>query len=225
MQPLASKQLSPTLTTDAPAEKRAEWKERTRRYFADVAQRQGELAVTLAELFPAPGELVWEVGCGHGHFLTGYAAQFPGRACIGVDILRDRIARAERKRVRAKLAHLRFLQADATEFLAALPSHVVLGEVFVLFPDPWPKRRHHKNRLMQPAFLRAVAARAGQGARLFFRTDHADYFRSAVRALDDARSGWRIAPEVPWPWELPTVFQQKASSYYSVVATRAETPP
>ena len=205
--------------------KRATWKERTRVYFADVAGRQAELQRTLAAQFPSPGELVWEVGCGHGHFLTAYAAQWPERACVGVDILRDRIARAERKRVRARLERLRFLQADANEFLAALPAHVTLKEIFVLFPDPWPKRRHHKNRIMQQAFLAAVAARAGQGARLFFRTDHAEYFASALHALNDPRSGWRVSTDVAWPLDLPTVFQQKAPVYYSVVATRLESPP
>lgn len=205
--------------------KKEVWLERTRSYFAGIAERQEHLSRALsAQLAPATTELTWEVGSGHGHYLAAYAAAHPQKICIGIDLLRDRVARAERKRARARLVNLHFFQAEATEFLRALPPAVMLSEVFVLFPDPWPKRRHHKNRIMRRDFLQALAARAGQGARLFFRTDHAEYFRAAVRVIEND-SGWSISSGATWPFELPTVFQQKAPTYYSMVATRAESPP
>ena len=205
--------------------KKEVWLERSRAYFAGVTERQKHLSRALgAQLASTTTELTWEVGSGHGHYLTAYAAAHPQKICIGIDLLRDRVARAERKRVRARLVNLHFFQAEATEFLRALPPTVMLSDVFVLFPDPWPKRRHHKNRIMRRDFLQALAARAGQGARLFFRTDHAEYFRAAVRVIEND-SGWLISSDATWPFELPTVFQQKARTYYSVVATRAETPP
>ena len=138
---------------------------RTEAHLLRIRDRDTALRAACAAILPGEGAFTWEVGCGHGHFLAAYAAAHPERCCIGVDIASDRIGRAERKRGRARLGNLHFLQADAGAFLAALPARARLSEVFVLFPDPWPKRRHHKNRVLQPAFLAEVAKRAGQGAR------------------------------------------------------------
>lgn len=192
----------------------------TPEFLAHVADRQAALRTHLAALLPAGTPLTLELGCGHGHFLTRYAAAHPNQCCVGLDLLADRIRRAVRKRDRARLAHLHFLKCEAVEFLACLPAGVTLGEVFVLFPDPWPKRRHHKNRLLQADFLTQLADRSGQGSRLFFRTDHAEYFAFARAALA-SHPAWRIDPTVPWPFEEPTVFQQKAAAFQSLVAVRA----
>jgi tRNA (guanine-N7-)-methyltransferase len=89
----------------------------------------------------------------------------------------------------------------------------------VLFPDPWPKKRHHKNRLLQPAFFDFLAGYMGQGSRLYFRTDHAGYFQE-VAAFLPALKTWRRDPAAPWPLELETVFQARAPSYQSLVAVR-----
>lgn len=160
-----------------------------------------------------------EVGSGHGHFLAGYAGAHPERLCVGIDLLLDRHQRAERKRDRAALANLLFFRADAADFLAALPADARFDDVFVLFPDPWPKRRHHKNRLIQPGFLSAVAARACPHVRLHFRTDDPQYF-AAAKAIVAAHPDWQLDAHAAWPFELPTVFQQRASSYQSWIAKR-----
>ena len=191
---------------------------RTEAHLARIRDRDTSLRAVCAALLPAPGTFVWEMGCGHGHFLTAYAAAHPGRCCIGVDIASDRIGRAERKRGRAKLANLRFLQADAAAFLAALPAHARLSEIYVLFPDPWPKRRHQKNRVLKPAFLADVAARAGEGARLYFRTDDQSYFSYVEEVINKSRE-WELTDD-PWPLEVATVFQSRASSHRSLNAAR-----
>lgn len=185
-------------------------------YFARAGERRTSLRTTLAALVQPSQSFVWEAGCGHGHFLTAYAATHPASPCIGVDIARDRIVRATRKRDRAKLSHLHFVLADALDFLEALPVEATFSAVFILFPDPWPKRRHHKNRLLQVDFLDRAFKRAGQGARLYFRTDHEPYF-SEVAATIRTHSKWKLVDE-PWPFELVTVFQARAASYHSLVA-------
>jgi tRNA (guanine-N7-)-methyltransferase len=193
---------------------------RTAEHFKRITNRDTTLRAVLAALLPSPVSLVWEAGCGHGHFLAAYAAAHPERLCIGIDLSAERIARAERKRARANLANLHFLQAEAGAFLKALPVHARFQEVYLLFPDPWPKRRHHKNRLMQPGFLEAVAARAGQGTRLYFRTDDESYSAYAeyvIRSL----SAWKLV-DGPWPFEVSTVFQERASSHRSLVAERTD---
>jgi tRNA (guanine-N7-)-methyltransferase len=162
---------------------------------------------------------VWEVGSGHGHFLAAYAAAHPGDICVGIDIASDRIARAERKRERARLANLHFVRADATDFLASMPEGTRFAAIFVLFPDPWPKRRHSKNRIMKPEFLAAAASRAEKGTRLYFRTDHEPYFREAAATVS-AHASWKLSDPAPWPFEEPSVFQKRAVRHFSLVAMR-----
>ena len=179
--------------------------------------RDQRLAALRAEFFPrlpVGAPLTLELGCGHGHYLTAYAAAHPGEFCVGLDLLADRIARAERKAVRAKLANLAFVQAEASLFisaLAALPDAPRLRRVFVLFSDPWPKRRHWKHRVLQAALLDSLAPLAAPGAGLHFRTDHPDYFAYA-REVVGAHPLWRLAPadEAPWPFEHVSVFEERA---------------
>lgn len=192
-------------------------------FLTRIAERRAALRSELAALLPAGRPLVWEIGSGHGHFLVQYARSSPAKYCVGVDIIRDRLNRSGRKRDRAQLANCHFVQAEAREFLDALPLGVMLEETWVLFPDPWPKKRHHKNRILQAGFLEALAGRAGEGARLYFRTDHAEYFQ-AVASLVPALPTWRLDPAAAWPMEPETVFQTRARTYQSLVAVRTSHP-
>jgi len=192
-------------------------------YGSLIAQRREALRITCAQLLADEPSLVWEIGCGHGHFLTAYAAAHPDRLCIGIDLVPERIARANRKRERAKLSRAHFFRAEARDFLAALPEHARFSAIYILFPDPWPKRRHHKHRIMQAGFMQEIAARAGEGARLFFRTDHQPYFAD-VRSALDTHPAWRLVDE-PWPFEMTTVFQQRAPVHHSLVAARKPSSP
>ena len=184
-----------------------------------AASRLAEIRAQLVPLLPNPKPVTLEIGSGHGHFLTAYAAAHPERFCIGIDLIGDRLERSVRKSTRAKLANIAWLHAEATLFLEALPAGTALAEIFVLFSDPWPKRRHWKNRVVQPAFLSLLASRAGQGARFYFRTDHAPYFEQ-VRENINQHPAWTLDAGAPWPFELPTVFQQRAESHQSLVAQR-----
>jgi tRNA (guanine-N7-)-methyltransferase len=181
--------------------------------------RRATLRAELARIIPEGARFVWEIGCGHGHFLAAYAAAHRDRLCVGVDQDIDRIRRATRKQVRARLASLHFVRAEARMFLEMLPPGASLAAIYVLFPDPWPKRRHHKNRLLQPDFLRALAVRAGEGTPLFFRTDHEPYFRE-VEADLRADPLWQPEPGTGWPFEEATVFQNRATAHLSLVARR-----
>lgn len=192
-----------------------------------VAERRTALATELAALLPpASGRrLVWEVGCGHGHFLVRYATEFPETACFGVDICSDRIARGQKKARRAQLPQCHFIRAEAREFLHALPAGVRIDEVWVLFPDPWPKKRHHKNRVLQPEFFEAIAHRVGEGGKLYFRTDFPAYFEAVAAFLPELKT-WQLAPaDTPWPLEHETVFQARAEhGYQSLIAVRTSHP-
>lgn len=181
------------------------------------ATRLADLATQLALLWSGwPAIITLEIGCGHGHFFTAYAQAHPDEHCLGVDILADRILRARKKAARAGLRNLAFVHTDAKLLLEALPTRVRFKRIFLLFPDPWPKRRHHKHRLMQAGFLEALAKRAGEGTMLFFRTDHEPYYQEAIATLRNS-TVWRLTGE-PWPFEHETVFQNRADIHHSCAA-------
>lgn len=182
-----------------------------------VSGRRDDLKGKLETILGTEGRLVWEVGSGHGHFLTAYSKAHPDQVCIGVDIMSDRVVRAHRKRERAKLAHLHFIRADAEDFLAVMPEGARFTSVFVLFPDPWPKRRHHKNRMMNGRFLSAVATRSSRETRLYFRTDHEEYFHGAL-GIVKSHANWEILGESTLPFEEETVFQKRSEGHFTLVA-------
>lgn len=182
-------------------------------------QRLARLRLALHHLAEGEPTITLEIGSGHGHFLTAYATARPGERCVGIDLIRDRLARSARKSQRAGLDNVSWVHAEAGEFLVCLPPAVRLGRIWVLFPDPWPKRRHWKNRLIQPAFLHDLAARAVPGAELCFRTDDADYFAFA-REIVAEHPDWDLSPDPIWPFEYETVFQQRAPTHQSLIARR-----
>lgn len=185
---------------------------------AILAERRRILREELAPALQHEQPLVWEIGCGHGHFLAAYAQAHADRHCIGIDIAGDRIERAVRKRDRAGLVNLHFLHAEAGLFLETLDPIRQIGTIFILFPDPWPKSRHHKHRLIQSAFLDTAARHATPDCHLYFRTDHAPYHADALKTLS-SHPRWEVV-DTPWPFEFETVFQSRAETYQSIVARR-----
>lgn len=161
-------------------------------------------------------ELVWELGCGHGHFLNAYAAAHPEKVCVGIDLVGERVERSAKKRDRNQLSNLHFLRSEARLFLAEWPASRAFSTVFILFPDPWPKSRHHKHRILQPEFLTSLATRCVPGARVHFRTDYRPYFEDARQTLRE-HPQWEVVDE-PWPFEFETVFQSRAPGHDSVSA-------
>lgn len=190
----------------------------TEKYLNIIQERREGLRRDLAPLFPGPAarDFTLEVGCGHGHYLTDYAAAHPAELCVGIDLLADRIARAQRKRDRARAANLQFLRAEARLFLSELPAPARIGRLLLLFPDPWPKLRHHKHRILQPDFLSAVAERAAPGCRFYFRTDFAPYLEDGRAALS-GHPRWEVVDE-SLPFERETVFQARAPAFGSCTA-------
>jgi tRNA (guanine-N7-)-methyltransferase len=158
-----------------------------------------------AELGP-PGPLTLEIGCGHGHWMAAYAEAHPGERCVGIDLLGERLRKCEAKRARRSLGNVLFLKAEASEFLDALPEGHRLAKVFILYPDPWPKRRQNRKRFLQAPNLDRLAKAAAPGCQLAFRTDHEDYHAVAGEALG-SHPDWQMLVGEPWPFESPTFFQ------------------
>lgn len=185
------------------------------------AANVARLGETLATALAGRTGITFELGCGHGHWLAAYAAAHPDEFCVGIDLITHRVERSVRKQTLGKLANVLFLKAEATEFLEALPSGVNLAKIFILYPDPWPKKKHHKNRFISAANLDLLAARAAPGARLHFRTDNADYFTWTQEHLA-AHPRWQAEPEATWPFEQKTFFEERMKDRRDVFARRAE---
>ena len=118
-----------------------------------------------------------EVGCGKGCFLTGRAAKNPDCEFLGIERMLNRVHTFDGKVRRAGLKNTHILRLEALyTFWYLLPLHHA-RTVYVFFPDPWPKKKHHSHRLFGPVFLKALWKRLAVGGKLEFATDHEEYFR------------------------------------------------
>lgn len=124
-----------------------------------------------------------EIGSGHGDFLVNYAQNFPERFCVGIDLISQRVLKSIKKSERLNLKNCSFIKARAEEFLEEQPASFFWNEVIILYPDPWPKRHHHKNRLLQSNFLSQLANRVVNGAKIHFETDNDEYFKEVCKCV------------------------------------------
>jgi len=173
------------------------------------------LAVTLPEsgafdpaaLFDVRPREIWlEIGFGGGEHLAAQAAAHPDIGIVGCEVFENGIAKLLGEIARRDLANVRILTDDARLLLSALPP-ASIGRVFILFPDPWPKQRHHKRRIVTTQTLDTLAAVMADGAELRLATDDVDYLawmlarvpvHPAFSWLVDRPEDWRSRP-ADWP--------------------------
>lgn len=126
-------------------------------------------------VFGRRAERVLEIGFGNGETLVQQAAADPGRDFVGVEVHRPGVGHCLLAAEKCNLQNLKVLAHDAVEVLREQVPAGSLQRVNVYFPDPWPKKRHHKRRLLQPPFLDLVAARLAPGGSLRVATDWQNY--------------------------------------------------
>lgn len=165
-------------------------------------------------VFPAATDLWLEIGFGAGEHLVAQASAHPTIGLVGAEVFENGIAKLLAAIERERLTNIRLFTDDARLLLAALPD-ASLGRAFVLFPDPWPKERHKKRRIVASATLDQFARTLRPGAELRLATDdagYADWMATAIaghagfveRAL--GAGAWVTRP-ADWP---PTRYEQKA---------------
>jgi len=166
-------------------------------------------------LFPRRPEKVWlEIGFGGGEHLCAQATQYPDIGLIGCEVFENGIAKLLAEVARLGLGNVRIFAEDARVLLDRLPP-AAIGRVFVLFPDPWPKRRHHKRRIVSRATLDRLADIMQDGAELRLATDDRDYLRAMLESvLDHAAFAWTARGPRDWrerpPDWPPTRYETKA---------------
>lgn len=181
--------------------------------------RKAELVKMCRANLAGVDRILFEAGCGHGHWLTDYAEANPGMICAGIDLISWRIRKGNEKKAKRGLQNLHFYKAELSEFLGALPAAIRFDRTVLLFPDPWPKAKHHRRRMVQPIFLDEVARRTDLGGEFCFRSDDRPYFDWTIEHLNK-HPEWEIDESAQWPYESETYFQSLMDGYYSVVAKR-----
>lgn len=147
-----------------------------------------------------------EVGCGKGQFLTREAALHPDCDYLGIERMLDRVRLFSGKCKRGKIANAKILRLEALyTFHYLLPEHHA-RKVYVFFPDPWPKKKHHSHRLFGPLFLNALWKRLELGGKLEFATDHKEYFETVLECFAGDKRFERVDP-MPRPKEVWTEFE------------------
>ena len=163
------------------------------RAFVTHWQRYGldpQVALDSAGAFARSAPLVLEIGFGNGEQLLWSGQHEAARNFIGIEVHRPGVGRLMNALAEHNVENVRLYNHDAVEVLERALGAESLDEARVYFPDPWPKKRQQKRRLIQPAFLALLATRVRRGGRLHLATDWADYAEHMLAVLD-AAPHWR----------------------------------
>ena len=133
----------------------------------------------IEQIFGRRAALEVDLGCGDGSFLAALAHSRPTRDFLGIERLAGRVRTASRKA--AQLTNVRVLRMETSYAVRYLLPAESVTVFYLLFPDPWPKRRHHRRRIFTTEFLDALAAALVPGGSLRVATDQADYFAQIER--------------------------------------------
>jgi tRNA (guanine-N7-)-methyltransferase len=143
--------------------------------------------IDLAQLFAGPQPLEVELGCGDASFLAEYARQNPKKNFIGVERLLGRIQKLDKKCRRLGLSNTRGVRIESSYFLEyLLPPHSATA-LHIYFPDPWPKKKHRRHRLISERFPSLAQQSLAAGGTVFLRTDDSDYFEQMNEVFSAAK--------------------------------------
>ncbi len=152
------------------------------RYGIDDGEVQEQL--DLDRVFGRRAPRYVEIGFGMGEALVEMAQTHPERDYLGVDVYDPGIGRLLAQLAEGALQNVRVIRGDAVDVLERRIPHASLDAVLVFFPDPWPKKRHRKRRLVQPSFAVLIAAKLKPGGRMHLATDWDDYAEHMLTVLE-----------------------------------------
>ncbi len=160
-------------------------------------------------LFGRAAPLWLEIGFGDGEALHHIASLHPEVDFIGIEVHRPGVGHLLNRVADSGLDNVRVVSADATEVLRNQIPDGLLARALIFFPDPWPKKRHHKRRLIQPAFADELARVIAPGGALHLATDWADYAEHMHAVLDDHPAFAADASGERPDYRPPTKFEER----------------
>lgn len=174
----------------------------------------GVEGIDLDELFdsdPAHRKRYLEIGFGMGYSLAAMAKASPESDFLGIEVHKPGVGKVLSEIRRLGLENLRVIQGDAVSLIRGALSEAKFHGIHVFFPDPWPKKRHHKRRLIQGGYTDELADHLYRGGYLYTVTDWEDYAEQMLKVLsssDKLRNAYGgFAPKQPWRPETP--FERK----------------
>ncbi len=169
--------------------------------------------LALSEIFGRNAPLVLEIGFGDGESLALMSSANPDMNYLGLEVHRPGIGHLLLRAEQLGLTHLRVMRADAVEILEQQLPEESLDRIQIFFPDPWPKARHHKRRLIQPTFITLLAHKLKSAGQLHIATDCHDYAHSILALLNATPEWTNLSPDgkfIPRPASRPlTKFEQR----------------
>lgn len=173
----------------------------------------GDAPLDLDALCRRGARRVAEIGFGNGEHLLALAASHPADEFLGIEVHRPGVGRLLLQLEERGLGNVRVICRDAVEVLERCLEGACLDEILILFPDPWPKKRHHKRRLIQPPFVALLAQRLRSGGVLRVATDWEPYAAEILATLaaePRLRNAAAGAGFIPRPAErAPTRFERR----------------
>lgn len=137
----------------------------------------------LERIFGRTAPKILEIGCGMGETTAAIAAAHPANDYLGIEVHTPGVGSLLKEIVSRELTNLRVIQHDAVEVVRDMLPPASLAGIHIFFPDPWPKKRQQKRRLIQPPFVRLLAERLSPGGYLHCATDWQDYAEQILAAL------------------------------------------
>lgn len=185
------------------AAQQASWDRQWPSIGADVSDN----LLDTAEWFGREAPLILEIGSGTGTATAAMAKAEPHVNLIAVEVYRPGLAQLLQQIERDAIPNIRVLRGDAMDVLENMIGPESLTGVRVFFPDPWPKTRHHKRRLLQPPTFKLIASRLKTGGVLHVATDHAEY----AEAIADAGNAEPLLTSLDW--ESPMTHERPVTKF------------
>ena len=160
----------------------------------------GFFRIDFAELFGNDHPVVLEIGSGKGRFLIATATELPDLNVVGIEkslhyhrVIRDRV-------LKRNLTNIRLINHDAFLVLRDMVPHASLAEIHVYFPDPWPRKKEQKRRIIRPEVLEQFRRTLVEGGAGIYVTDHREYFEVAAPLIEQV---FRAERRIPGPGDPP----------------------
>lgn len=148
------------------------------------------------DLFHREAEVEIEVGCGKGRYILSRAEAHPDRDFVGLEYARAYLLWLDQRAADRGLPNLKVARCEAGWFFRECVPDASVSAFHLLYPDPWPKKRHHKRRLIEDGFLAELRRTLRPGATINIATDHADYFEWMLEAFNRWKATFVMTPRV-----------------------------